>query len=88
MQYKILLPYVKKITIDYRNDCKDIGATFQFIRKYIADIRFNNPNIIIERNRTAEGPIKLKFTVTKNNGLEEFIDPSLCEGCEDIKNKL
>jgi len=67
LKYNILLPNIRKIQIEYRDFCKDIGPTFQFLRKYTADIKYHNPGIVIERLKTVDGPIKLKFNVYKKN---------------------
>ena len=63
LKHQLHLPNIQKIYLEYRNQSKDIGPAFQFLRKYIADIRYHNPGIQIERNRSDNGPIKLKFVV-------------------------
>lgn len=52
LKYKIELPNIKKISVEYRDQCKDIGPAFQFLRKYTADIKYHNPGITIERLRS------------------------------------
>lgn len=68
LKYNVLLPNIRKISVEYRDQCKDIGPAFQFLRKYTADIKYHNPGITIERLRSEDGPIKLRFNVyTKNS---------------------
>ena len=81
LKYNILLPNIQKITVEYRDQCKDIGPTFQFLRKYTADIKYHNPSLVLERIRSEDGPIKLKLTVhAKNSEDPTFIDPSGING--------
>jgi hypothetical protein len=77
LKYNIHLPNIKKIALEYRDQSKDIGPAFQFLRKYTADIKYHNPSIQIERNRSDDGPIKLKFLVYTQKSQEPItIDPS------------
>ena len=77
LKYNVQLPNISKITVEYRDQAKDIGPTFQFLRKYTADIKYHNPDIVIERLRSDDGPIKLKLSVYKKNSQEPVvIDPS------------
>jgi hypothetical protein len=81
LKYNVQLPNIRKITVEYRDECKDIGPTFQFLRKYSADIKYHNQDIVIERIRSEDGPIKLRLTVlTKNSEEPTVIDTTSIKG--------
>lgn len=72
--------------MEYRDQCKDIGPTFQFLRKYTADIKYHNPELVMERIRSEDGPIKLRLTVyTKNSEEPTVIDTSAIKGPEGLR---
>ena len=77
------------MSVEYRDQCKDIGPTFQFLRKYAADIKYHNPEIVLERQRSEDGPIKLRMTVwTKNSEEPTVIDPSGISGTEGLREEI
>jgi hypothetical protein len=85
LKYNVQLPNIRKITVEYRDQCKDIGPAFQFLRKYSADIKYHNPELVLERIRTEDGPIKLRLTVyTKNREEPTVIDTSSIKGTEGL----
>lgn len=64
-----------------------MGPSFQFYRKYSADIKYHNPHLKMERIKTKEGPMKVQFNVQK--GDEKIsIDPTEYENVEALKEKL
>lgn len=80
------MPNIRKITVEYRDQAKDIGPTFQFLRKYSADIKYNNPDIILERIRSEDGPIKLRLSVYQKNSEEPIVlDASEIKGVEGLR---
>ena len=84
-----MLPNITKISVEYRPESKDIGPTFQFLRKYGADIKYHNPHLIIERLRTADGPIKLRMSVFQKGNNESIeVEPSLIDGVEKLRAEI
>ena len=45
LKYNVMLSNISKIVIEYHPECKDIGPTFKFLRKYSPDIRYHNKDI-------------------------------------------
>lgn len=89
LKYNIQLPNISKITVEYRDQCKDIGPTFQFLRKYTADIKYHNPHIVVERIRTEDGPIKLRLLIQQKNSEEPtVIEPTLFKGIEGLREEI
>ena len=86
LKYNVQLANIEKIQVEYRSEAKDIGPTFQFLRKYAADIRYHSPHVKIERLRTEDGPIKLKLSVFKKGSSEPIvIDPTGITGPEKLR---
>jgi hypothetical protein len=68
---------------------KEIGPTFQFYRKYVADLRYHNPNLKIIREVTESGPLMARICLKKSDAMEPFVIEGVkCKNAEDLKNKI
>lgn len=70
LKHGIALPKLAELRMEYSKNAKEFGPMFQFYRKYVADIRFNNPELKIYRNATADGPLVGKIVLRGKNSAE------------------
>lgn len=88
LKHKLLLPKIAEIRLDYSRSAKEFGPMFQFYRMYVADIRYNNHDLLIHRNATEEGPLVGKVVVRGKNNAEMEIEGMKMQSAEELKNKI
>lgn len=91
LKHKILLPNVAEIRLEYSRNAKEFGPMFQFYRKYIADLRFNNPDLKIHRNASADGPLVGKLVLVGKKGgegSEAVIECVKMKNAEELKDRI
>ncbi len=53
---------------EYAQSAKEFGPMFQFFRKYVADIRYHNPQLNIWRNKSENGPLVGRIVLVRKSG--------------------
>lgn len=63
---------------------------FQLYRKYIADLRYHNPNLTIKRDATEEGPLIGRIVLVGRGASddEKVIECIKYKTVEDLKEKI
>jgi hypothetical protein len=65
---------------------------FQFYRKYIADIRFNNPDLKLTREATPDGPLVARMILVSSTGKgsEEdlTIESNRVKSVDELRDKI
>lgn len=67
LKYNLTLPKLAELRLEYSKNAKEFGPMFQFYRKYVADLRLNNPELKIQRSATVDGPLVGKIYLRGKN---------------------
>ena len=65
---------------------------FQFYRKYIADLRYHNPDLKVLRNATEDGPLVGHVILVSKSGIKNEEDLTIVstqvETVEELKDRI
>ena len=89
LKHRTLLPNIKEIRYEYNRFAKEFGPMFQCYRLYVADLRFHNPHLKLQRAVTPDGPLIAKIIIEKANNSELItLEGAKFNSVEELRSKL